>query len=682
MRRWVPLLVGLLGACDTAEDAPAGGDSGAGGAGGMGGLGGAGGEGGEPPAMCTGIVLAAIPVDGWGRSVPGAFVDGATPAQTEVATTWRLSAGAPGHEALAAEVTWSGEAVASGLTVAGARYSAVALGVSPEGCPRYEVFLGLEHTWFPTEARAWHADNEAELFLDSSALWQATSQAIRAAQQSVFWTTWWWQSDMDLLRNPDKAPDERGPDTALGHLEARDGLVRRVLVNQFLGGAVEGAETLTLDAPLRAHGRDPDDGIEVLAHSNEVLVPAIEEYMGPEPEVDFIARLQARPEWADRTFAEGPRRQALEPSFEAASFHGKGTLIDGSTAFVQGQNTQDPYWDTPAKAVFDARRMPGSADADARGAVAVRAALPEFRPFQDYALRITGPVVGELEALHALSWNHARAILSAFHEDTTEWVPGAGGPPRGGLAVQIQATVPPPYTEQSILEGHRRALANARRYVLVEDQYWRATRLLPDFVAALEQNPELVLVVVTNFIDRTDGGKKYTYAVDQALRAVAPERYLLLQRRAFDLQKGTEAPGGTPVLHDQPVYNHSKLMLVDDRWLSVGSANKNNRSLLYDGEINAVVLDDAFVAAARRRILADWVGPVRADRLGDDMQANLAVLRETAEENATIVQAWRERFPGITDADIDAERSLRPFGTVFPYVPDADYVLEVGPDLF
>jgi phosphatidylserine/phosphatidylglycerophosphate/cardiolipin synthase-like enzyme len=678
MRRWWVLL-GIVG-CD---DAPADGGGGPedaavveedGGAGG-----GAGGAGGEP--ACEGVRLVAVAVDAWGRSPPGAFARGAEPAQVAAATSWNLEAGAPGHTPLAVSVAWSGEPVAEGLTVEGATYAAVAFDAEA-ACPTYEVFLGLEHTWFDSTARPWHTGNEAELFTESAAFWQATSQALRGAQASIFWTTWWWQSDMDLLRNPDKTPEERVGDTALGHLEAKAGLLRRVLVNQFLGGAVPGAENLTIDAPLRAHGRDPADGIEVMAHTNEVLVPAIEEYMGPEPVVDFVARLRARPEWADRAFLEGPLTQALEPSFEAASFHGKGTIIDGTTAFVQGHNTQDPYWDTSAHAVFDARRMPATADAAARGRVAVRAELPEFRPFQDYALRVTGPVVGELEALYALAWNHARAVRSAFFEDTTAWEPGPGASPRGSLAVQIQATVPPPFTEQSVLSGQRRAIAQARRYILVEDQYWRATRLIPDFVAALEQNPELVVIVVTNEIDRTDGGKHWTYVMDQALRTVAPDRYLLLQRRVFDLQKGAEAADGRPVLHDVSVYNHAKLMLVDDVWLSVGSANKNNRSLLYDGEVNAVVLDEAFTSAARRRILADWVGPVRTERLSDDMAANLAVLRDTAAENATIVQAWRDRWPTVTDADIDAERSLRPFGTVFPYVPDDDFLLDVGPDLY
>ncbi|MEZ4475552.1 MAG: phospholipase D family protein [bacterium] len=549
-----------------------------------------------------------------------------------------------------------------------------------EGCPRDRVFIALDHAWFSSAARAWTPGNRVQLFTEPAALWAATSAAIRGARTSVFWSTWWWKSGTDLLRAP--GDGDRTADTALGHLEARPDLTRRVLVNMFLGGAVEGAVNLTVDAPLRAHGRTLDDGFEVLAQTNEEQVPVQGDYLGEAPPVDLVARLRDQPAWAGVAFEEGPLRQALEPTFEAASYHMKGTIIDGAVAFVQGENTQDDYWDTAEHAVFEPRRMPVDADAAAREAVAQRSMLPEFRPFQDYALRIEGPAVGAVEDVYASLWNLARARLSPFHENTSAFEPGAPPAPTGTVAVQIQATVPPPLAEQSILDGHRRALAQARRYILIEDQYWRATRLLDDFVAALERSPELVLIVVTNELAYTDGGKQWTMVMDEALRAVAPDRYLLLQRRAFDVQTAAEAADGEAALHDQPVYNHAKLALIDDTWLSVGSANKNNRSLLYDGEINAVVVDAEAATAARRRILADWLGPVRADALGDDMRANLGLLQRTAEENAALVQGWKDRWPGLRDADIEADRALRPVGTLFPYRPEGDFLIDVGPDIY
>ena len=48
---------------------------------------------------------------------------------------------------------------------------------------------------------------------------------------------------------------------------------------------------------------------------------------------------------------------------------------------------------------------------------------------------------------------------------------------------------------------------------------------------------------------------------------------------------------------------HSKMLIVDDKFMSVGSANKNNRGMLYEGEMNVAVVDTTWVRAARRRII-------------------------------------------------------------------------------
>jgi phosphatidylserine/phosphatidylglycerophosphate/cardiolipin synthase-like enzyme len=50
---------------------------------------------------------------------------------------------------------------------------------------------------------------------------------------------------------------------------------------------------------------------------------------------------------------------------------------------------------------------------------------------------------------------------------------------------------------------------------------------------------------------------------------------------------------------DDPLYVHAKVGIVDDRWLTVGSANLNAHSLMNDTEMN-LVTDDAGVARDTR----------------------------------------------------------------------------------
>jgi phosphatidylserine/phosphatidylglycerophosphate/cardiolipin synthase-like enzyme len=61
-----------------------------------------------------------------------------------------------------------------------------------------------------------------------------------------------------------------------------------------------------------------------------------------------------------------------------------------------------------------------------------------------------------------------------------------------------------------------------------------------------------------------------------------------------------------------PTYIHSKLFLVDDRFLSVGSANMNNRSMGLDTEVNV-----AWEAASEEREMIESIRRIRVDLLAE-----------------------------------------------------------------
>ena len=54
-----------------------------------------------------------------------------------------------------------------------------------------------------------------------------------------------------------------------------------------------------------------------------------------------------------------------------------------------------------------------------------------------------------------------------------------------------------------------------------------------------------------------------------------------------------------------PVYVHAKIGIVDDAWLTVGSANLNEHSLFNDTEMNIVAHDPALARDTRRRLWAE-----------------------------------------------------------------------------
>jgi phosphatidylserine/phosphatidylglycerophosphate/cardiolipin synthase-like enzyme len=79
-----------------------------------------------------------------------------------------------------------------------------------------------------------------------------------------------------------------------------------------------------------------------------------------------------------------------------------------------------------------------------------------------------------------------------------------------------------------------------------------------------------------------------------------------------DTNGGAEPERGT--------YIHSKLLIVDDRFLTVGSANLTNRSVGVDTELNAALetleVEDALgqsIASARRSLLSEHLGVPELD---------------------------------------------------------------------
>src|SRR5260370_1188233 len=58
---------------------------------------------------------------------------------------------------------------------------------------------------------------------------------------------------------------------------------------------------------------------------------------------------------------------------------------------------------------------------------------------------------------------------------------------------------------------------------------------------------------------------------------------------------------------DWPVYVHAKVGIVDDAWMTIGSANLNEHSLFNDTEMNVVTHDRRLAQQTRLRLRAEHV---------------------------------------------------------------------------
>jgi cardiolipin synthase len=73
-------------------------------------------------------------------------------------------------------------------------------------------------------------------------------------------------------------------------------------------------------------------------------------------------------------------------------------------------------------------------------------------------------------------------------------------------------------------------------------------------------------------------------------------------RRASRAKWGPLLEAGVNIYEYQPTMHHTKVMVVDDYWVSVGSTNFDNRSFRFNDEANLNVIDEGFARAQGRSL--------------------------------------------------------------------------------
>jgi phosphatidylserine/phosphatidylglycerophosphate/cardiolipin synthase-like enzyme len=223
--------------------------------------------------------------------------------------------------------------------------------------------------------------------------------------------------------------------------------------------------------------------------------------------------------------------------------------------------------------------------------------------WHDACVRLEGPVVADVAEHFALRW--PRALPPRVRP----------GEHAGGLEVQLARTVPEhvydglPNGEFTILESYVRALLGAQRLVYLENQFLWSPEIVEILAAKLGSPPadDFRIVVLlpakpNNGADDTRG--QLGVLADAAVRGGDGHRFLACTL----FQPG---PSGGPV------YVHAKIGIVDDNWLTIGSANLNEHSLFNDSEVNVVLRDESFVRAARLRLWSEHLARPAAELEGD-----------------------------------------------------------------
>ncbi len=562
-----------------------------------------------------------------------------------------------------------------------------------DACPRLALFLGLDHHWFAATGPPHRLNHTVEFFLNGAPFWQKVDQILKQAKEQIGITTWWWQSNFELTRpggHESMTSAQREKNTILHLLESKPEVKSKVLISQFFKETSGGVSYLNSDKAIRDHARDKNSNIEMMQQANITLVSMTEEYKKRPGSQDFAGRIkQNNPTYKDWLFFYPGKISFPLLDYEMASYHQKAMAIDGRHAFISGMNIKSTDWDTNDHQVFDSRRMIFKSSNAERAKVKAKQQLPDLGPRKDYGVYFEGPGANDVDAVLQTRWELGRKTEAVYAEFASSYnlIPYSG--PTGTIPAQVVVTMPEPLAQVSILETMGKAIDQAKSYIYIEDQYFRTPLLDQRIVNAMQRNPGLHLIVVTKPVALEDGGKKYTYQAHKLFQEKVPDRYLMLQLKTFEYlgpipenSNGAEA-SSEPL---KPVYFvnidvHSKLRIIDDTYILVGSCNFNNRGFLYEGEMNLAILDKKLASQARERVFANLVGPQHAAKLTGNTVSDFKLLKDLSLENSVVEEFW-QNVDTMTPEEIKDNQHKRPSGFVYPLSFTSDYLLDVGPDAF
>ena len=214
--------------------------------------------------------------------------------------------------------------------------------------------------------------------------------------------------------------------------------------------------------------------------------------------------------------------------------------------------------------------------------------------WHDAATRVEGPVVADVASHFNARW---QAVTGTALDRPR---PPA---PAGDLQVEILRTVPEkvygflPRGEFSILSGYLAALRGASSHIYLENQFLWSPEVADVLIDKLRHPPTGHFRILLVLPRRPNDGNDTTRGQLARLIAADSGRGHLLATTVIGPTR--DSPG---------VYVHAKIGIIDDQWLTIGSANLNEHSLFNDTEVNILTLDRALARETRLRLWAEHTG--------------------------------------------------------------------------
>jgi phospholipase D1/2 len=307
-----------------------------------------------------------------------------------------------------------------------------------------------------------------------------------------------------------------------------------------------------------------------------------------------------------------------------SSQHQKIVVVDDAVAFSGGLDLTIRRWDTTAHSAENSQRVDPSGH--------------PYRPFHDVQMMVDGAAARALAQLARERWCRANGGVPQVEPHGDPW-PETVRADFTDIDVGIARTQPRYDSEEAVREAETLFVDSidlAEREIYIENQFLSSSLIADRLADRLGRCAELEVVIVAprshdSWVERhtmRNGRIRFW----RRIHAAGGDRVRLVYPAVEQGGRATDT------------MIHSKVMVVDDRFLRIGSANMNNRSMGADTECDLAIeartdQERTAILELRNRLLGEHCGVAAADvaaflakhgslvRAADELSANGHTLR-------------------------------------------------------
>ena len=327
-------------------------------------------------------------------------------------------------------------------------------------------------------------------------------------------------------------------------------------------------------------------------------------------------KLFTRGGWSDhpRIHLRLDTRHALR-----GAHHQKMVVIDDSIAFAGGIDLTIGRWDDRSHAADSRHRQTPGGD--------------PYGPVHDIQAAVSGAAAHDIGEVARRRWKLATGEETIAGDSQAAYWPDGLAADMSGCRIAVARTEPALFGSKGKREAIRLthdAVKAARRHIYIETQYLASFGVARTLARRLREaeGPEVVILVTESsrgLLEEFVMGRNRNRLIRRLKRADTHDRLRIMYPVV------PEADGS-----ERQVLIHSKIVVIDDRFVRVGSSNLNNRSEGLDTECDIAI-------EARNEAERGAITRLRDDLLAEHLDAEPEAVARFVERTGSLVKAL-DRF--------------------------------------